>query len=208
MTKTFEELEAKVNALKDDVQTLQILLHGDLEKQEIFRKAKETNTWPNIDEPPAGALDMINVSLEHLSASIQSLQSQINQRTSPTAFIAKLEAFFGPMLEGKNPPLDGNQIASRAYVDDAVARVAGVIRGELANARQGLRAESAAAVDLARQIAITALGQSGWSMVASKLNWAVDREEMRARRENKPGRIAALVYAVTGLERPRNGVQS
>jgi hypothetical protein len=46
------------------------------------------------------------------------------------ARVSKFEAFFGPLIAGKNPPLDGAQVASKAYVDDALARLARVLRSE------------------------------------------------------------------------------
>jgi hypothetical protein len=54
------------------------------------------------------------------------------------AFTRKLEAFFGPMIAGKNPPLDGAQIATKAYVDEALARIAKVLRSEMANNHAGI----------------------------------------------------------------------
>lgn len=52
-----------------------------------------------------------------------------------TAEVDRLQKFFGPVIDGTNPPLDGAQVASKAYVDDALARLARVIRSEMAGAK-------------------------------------------------------------------------
>ena len=49
-------------------------------------------------------------------------------------FAQRLQAFFGPMLEGKTPPLDGEDVASRGYVDESIARLARALRREQAAA--------------------------------------------------------------------------
>ncbi len=47
------------------------------------------------------------------------------------SFNERLLAFFGPMIDGLNPPLDGAQVATKAFVDEGIARIARAIRGEM-----------------------------------------------------------------------------
>ncbi len=45
--------------------------------------------------------------------------------------LTRLAAFFGPMLANKTPPLDGAEVADKAYVDDGLARFSGAFRAEV-----------------------------------------------------------------------------
>jgi len=247
MTKTFEDLEEKVDrieavvmdaysqrvglfgatitdfrheldTLTADLKSLRILLEGDTEQMEIFRKAKATNTCPNVPEPPPGALEVISGTLATLSESFLKLSERVEERDDAHPFVAKLEAFFGPMLENKNPPLDGNQIATKDYVDTALTRIARVLREEADTVRKGLRTEiiHTSMVDFLKQLTNSSLARmdpkrdntasTWWTEAVRRLEWMLSREEARFEHENRPSRLASLVYAVTGFE--KNGVRS
>lgn len=53
-------------------------------------------------------------------------------------FARKLEAFFGPMLQTMTPPLNGDDVATRGYVDQACERLSGRLRDHVAKVADAL----------------------------------------------------------------------
>ena len=85
-----------------------------------------------------GSLASIDLSLTSLNAMMVMLKRDTEKKLE---FSRRLESYFGPVIEGKNPPLDGEQVATKAYVDQALTRFAGVIRSEIASAVQACAPE-------------------------------------------------------------------
>ena len=188
------ESHNRILAVTGRIAELEILLLGDRDKRQIYETAKKGNVWPNIVEPPPGALEIINTQLESLHEVLGAITKSLDTRFE---IVTKLSAFFGPMLVGKNPPLDGNLIASKEYVDKGIERFAGAIREEVALAK-----------DLARSIK-AAFGTI--ADAARELRWVYTREDQRrneeAARAKRPSRVQSLIYAVTGHTPPKNGAE-
>lgn len=65
-----------------------------------------------------------NVLLARVAAAMEDVQQRLDGAR-------RLDAFFAPVLAGKSPPLDGAEVATKAFVDDAIRRLAGSLRAEL-----------------------------------------------------------------------------
>ena len=46
-------------------------------------------------------------------------------------FTRRLEAFFGPLLQDKTPPLNGDEVPTKAWVDKSLERLASSLRAEM-----------------------------------------------------------------------------
>lgn len=189
------------------IRALEVLLQGDEPLRAEWAKQKALGVTPNIPEPPIGVLQAIENTFSVMQTKMGDLHTLLGRAADAVAvrpaFVAKLEAFFGPMLQGKNPPLDGHQIADKEYVDEAVRRVAGAIRSEVA--------DSISFVQTLLQ-SFTRIAEFGWKIgdtentkiirSTQKLVWTWCRELAREAAEqaarNRPGRLQSLVYAVTG----------
>ena len=75
-----------------------------------------------------GVLAEITESTMGTDALIAKLTTTLGVSDVNFPFLRKLEAFFYPLLEGKTPPLDGMEIATKDYVDKALERIAGRLR--------------------------------------------------------------------------------
>jgi hypothetical protein len=93
-------------------------------------KKKMKKVLRKIDDTMDAQNELMQLLAERLAGEAAEIERQL-------AFTHKLEAFFGPLIAGKNPPLDGAQVASKAYVDDALARLARVLRSEREGATPG-----------------------------------------------------------------------
>jgi hypothetical protein len=70
-----------------------------------------------------------------MTAGVTRMLDQFASLQESLSFVARLRAFFGPMLVGKEPPLNGDDIATRAYVDAAVSRLSSALSGKIAEAK-------------------------------------------------------------------------
>lgn len=188
---TIQEMEAAHLDLVSEVKELRKLLLGDEELRAKWEAGKPN--YPNITEPPPGAIASMSGTMDNLSARIRAVASQSD----------RLEAFFGPMLRDKHPPLDGAEIATRGYVDESMVRFSRAFREEITNAQHGARELAA---NLMRQL-------GGWNGKAdavviavatavNRLNWTYTREVQRdaieRERNSRPSRLQLLVQLVTG----------
>lgn len=211
------------NKTASDLKQLRAELFGDEEKKKAWHDAKTNARYPNFplppgekfEEPPPGAIDRavgdlrteLRVALDTMRMDIAASRGQADkvfellERTQKQLqFAQRLEAFFGPMLEGKNPPLDGNEIASKGYVDDAVRRIAGAIRGEVVDAVGFFKAAAKWSIgtpghndDREGLTAITRL--------LHRLSMMWDREKETLRREaGSKSRLQSLYHALTGRD--------
>lgn len=221
----------EITAYAVTLRELRLRLFGDEEMRAKWEKQQKTGTYPNhpggekIYDPELGELDRLRVQIHSLDDRISSLTSAMADLAGAVSnnddvfrrleellgtskinftFLKKLEAFFGPLLESREPPLDGEQIATKAYVDDAVQRFASRIRdqvsrsievvnaiwqhvGEAMGSNRGL---NVGAIEIAKAIAV----------LVQRERARIDAEEAA---KNRPSRIGSLLYALTG----RNGVQ-
>lgn len=127
----------------------------------------------------------------HLHTKTSNLIADISKRLE---FTRRLEAFFGPMLDGKNPPFDDQAIASKDFVTEAVTRLAAAHRSEWKDA-----------VNFAKALAGSKIGKADtggngatmpwWKDAVRRINWMWQREHERAHR---PSRVKSLLHAITG----------
>ncbi len=213
MTKTLEELEemdrrlaaleaAGIDDLRVRMRKLEVLIQGEPDLHEQWAKNKKLGITPNIPEPSVGLVGVFESLIDRLNTRITETQATIaaHQRTVSEdvagrfAFVRRLEAFFGPMLENKNPPLDGALVADKAYVDEAIARVARAIREEIVPSMT-----MASAITWAFRPG-HGMGKDVFVQFANKMRWLLDREAIRAEREkrNLPWRIRSAVRALLG----------
>lgn len=202
--------------LKTAIATLKLRLFGDEEMRAKWEQAQKTGTYPNypggdkIVEPAPGELDQIRGSVLALGAYVGSVDeenkglSELLTKLTKTlgasdhnfTFLKKLEAFFGPLIEGKNPPLDGNQIATKGYVDNAVERIAGRIREQV---NQAIEVTNAIHRYVAAPLNLVV------DEIGKRIAFVIDREYARIsaeeRRRHQPSRVESLFHALTG----RNG---
>ena len=200
VAKVRSEIEPAV-LVADNVHELEVALLGDREQLEIHETARRGNVTPNIPRPPPGVLDVMRASIDVVSKQVQALSESVDRRVE---IATKLANFFGPMLADKNPPLDGETVASKGYVDEAVARFARAIRDEVSEARaltgellSIMRHEASEPADRRKKL-------------ASWLGEVISRERVtqqteRARR-GRPSRMQSLIHAITGQD-PKNGSQ-
>jgi hypothetical protein len=203
--------------LNTEIAQLKLRLFGDEDMRAKWEQAQNTGTYPNypggarILEPAPGELDELRKGITIVASRAEliddgvTVQNELFAKLTKTlgtsdhsfTFLRKLEAFFGPMIEGKNPPLDGNQIATKDYVDKAVERIAGRIREQVQRSIEVTQA-------LWDRVSASANG------IGERLATVVDREyariaaEERDRDKYQPSRIESLVHAFTG----RNGGRS
>lgn len=215
MTMTNEELERELKDTQSQLKALRTTLQGDEELIAKWEAGKPN--FPNIPEPSRGALAQImnaldgqSVQMARVSKATDEIFTRIENRL---AFTQRLEAFFGPMLQGKNPPLDGAQIADRGYVDEAVARLSRALREEFMNAVATARELTG---NLLRQVATwdgkTTSAPIAAVIVADRLRWVYAREMARdaadKERVARPSRLQLLAHLVTGRPLPKNGATS
>lgn len=106
-------------------------------------------------------------------------------------FLRKLNEFFGPMLEGKNPPLDGNQIATKDYVDKAVERIAAAIRQQIAQAIELTN-------EMVKRLGVTRTVGGVIDAISRVVQREHEREVAEEAARNQPDRLKSLYYALTG----------
>lgn len=196
-----EELQNKLDDIDARITEIEILLLGDRKQRQIYKTAKKGHVTPNVVEPPPGALEVINKTLDSLNGSVAGFYEQLDKRFE---IVTKLSAFFGPMLAGKNPPLDGNLIASKEYVDDGIARFARAIRDEVSQAKTltgellSIFRSAAQDVDDRRRRLVAA--------ITHLITREQERELAEKARRERPSRVQSLIYAVTG-QPPKNGAE-
>jgi hypothetical protein len=195
----------QIAKVAEQVHELDVLLFGDKDLHAKWEAGKVN--FPNIPEPGPGWVELFERALDDhdklQAGRWDSFASMLSDVTSKITFVARLEAFFGPLLAGKNPPLDGEQIASKNYVDNAMQRLSDALRSRFAeqfNEAAGLTKEllSAFAVNYGGSL----VGSSVVSGFTDKIMWLLMRETNRYNedlaRVNKPSRLRAAIYAVTG----------
>lgn len=162
--------------------------------------ANKVNTTLDTLVFEAAAADQNGATLADIAEVKRKLELNINETTRLSEFTRKLEAFFAPLIRDKNPPLDGEQIATKAFVDNSLQTYA------RANPPPDIK-RLGPALDLAKALldrlgaALDAEGdapEASWARVARRLRWIYDREKKRFDAEQQPSRLASLVYAITG----------
>ena len=177
-------LHEELAQLKTRYGALEKQLLGDLELAAKYEAGKPN--YPNIAKPPPGLLERIQNGLEAHDRAISDIRAsgaKVHEKW------LHLSAYFAPLIDGKNPPLDAEQVASKAFVDKSLATLAGALREE--------RARDRAELSSARKYV---------GIVADRIRQDLDavmkvvygNDKRKARRS----RLAALVYALTGI-RPR-----
>lgn len=202
---TIQELEAAHLDLVSQVKELRKLLLGDEELRAKWEAGKPN--YPNIAEPHPGALASLNSALDGhdrvISRLLKASEEVVGRIETRLAFVTRLEAFFGPMLRDKNPPMDGAEIATRAYVDEGFARLSRALREEFTN--MGERAREVC-TSVLRQVGAwdgkaSSVGLSA-NIVSDRLRWVYQRELQREQaeidRSTRPSRLQLLVQLVTG----------
>jgi hypothetical protein len=159
-----------------------------------------------IDDKIVAVTSALDAKIEGLRATFEKLAETLGTtRTGPAfteqnrALLLRLEAFLGPAMTG-TPPLDGSQIATKAYVDQAVERLSGAIRvlvGDAVEIAKDLK-RRLGAFDPDRDNTAT----TTWSVIAGRIAWAYRRERERyddeRARAQTPGRLGSLLHALTG----------
>jgi len=187
----------KLDVLAAQIAELEIKLLGDTKLREQWETARKNNVAPNIPEPAIGIITMLLNQHDAVTLMISDVSTKL-------AFTKRLEAFFAPMMENKNPPLDGAQVATKAYVDEAIARIAGKIREEIAQAREFVhyllndikKWNTTGDADDDLIIATPLWGIAKRILYA--YSWIVEREASEEATRNRPSRIALLRSAITG----------
>jgi hypothetical protein len=173
-----------------------------------------------FEEPPPGAIDAainglrdeIRQALDVIRMDIGATQQMSNrvvellERTQKQlTFAQRLEAFFGPLLEGKTPPLDGAMIATREYVDAGIATFARSIRSEIRDATELLKAFGRLTIGSPDEKIDAAMhlpaGATLGHRIAHRLSsmWGVTADKVRAALEPAPAsRLDLLRALITG----------
>jgi hypothetical protein len=150
----------------------EIIFNDRLLANEIVALQAEIDSAKNAIEGLHTAVDNTDTLIKKLTDTLGATE-HVN-----FAFLKKLNAFFEPMLEGKNPPLDGNQVASKDYVDKALERLAGRIREQVAHA-----------IELTSSITKHIATPSGLMEIGKRIAIVIDQP---------PSRLGSLVHALTG----------
>lgn len=124
-------LAARIVDLQGEIRDLRVRLFGDEDAEELYAENRRTYVTPNIPKPEPGMLASLT---RHLTDQDDAFTKGIKALVGRVEKLEQLRAFFAPMLENKNPPLDGALIASRQDLDDALTRIAGVLRDEMSAA--------------------------------------------------------------------------
>lgn len=134
--KTNAELTAELATLRVQLGELRNRLWGDEELHAKWKRNKEMYVTPNIAEPPKGHLVLIEQLAGMISDKQHELATMFSSKWSKIEkhleFVDRVSAWIGPVMDDPAfaPPLNGAQVASKRYVDDAVARIAGALREE------------------------------------------------------------------------------
>jgi len=198
MTKTFEELEELVERHEMRIASLFVAadtIPDQVETKIAYLLKSRADAWRVTD---------LERRVDEISAAIERVERKVS-------FVARLEAFFGPLIEGKHPPLDGDQLASKAFVDNSLLTFARAIREEFARSAASLRhdytslhtslrattAEPAKVVNAIRDV----FNGDAYD-VMNKLRWLVEVEAKRQAEElarrSQPSRLRSLFFALTG----------
>jgi len=117
LVERIDAVSDEVKELRATIGTLQIVLFGgpapDDDVDMLAAARKRVDVLNNILEQQVKRLDRFGMRLD---------------------FVDTLRAFFQPMLEGMQPPLDGARVATQGYVDEALRRFSGAIREEWSRA--------------------------------------------------------------------------
>ncbi|HZJ65944.1 MAG TPA: hypothetical protein VFD36_20695 [Kofleriaceae bacterium] len=159
------------------------------------------------------ALEVSSMTGHLLSEDSQRDMARMHAETEKAqAFLRRCEAVFQPIVDSmQRAPLDGEQVASKAWVDEAISRIAKAIRAEMEVAREKFRADwiakISASYDMTKALG-EKLGQGAGDgaitiafAVANKLAQLWTREEERQRAAQQPTRLESFVHALTGGRR-------
>jgi hypothetical protein len=123
-----------------------IELVGDREEIARWEKTRAFAVLSGPERPSGGLAQKLLERIDRAEHAVAAARAEVDAHGKDAvalskrfAFVKDLEAFFGPLMAGKNPPLDGNQVASQGYVDASVARIAGAIREEIRSSLTELR---------------------------------------------------------------------
>jgi hypothetical protein len=178
-----QEQDKRISELETKLAALEIMLVGDQEQIAKYEAGKAN--YPSMKEPPRGLLVELKLGVERADKHNANWYQRYQELSEQ---LRKLWAFFAPILDGKNPPLDGEQMPTKAWVDKSLATLAGALRAEI----EQISAE------------ITSLGSGLKATSAAMEPLVVDhvkRVEAERERANRPSRLEALRYVLTGRGR-------
>lgn len=144
---TLEEGEpGEVGELAAGLRQLQVRLFGDAAAQakyerdlEIYKQARKGYVAPNVapTPPDPGVIDRFASGISALMQTNTRLNEKMTEVQVTVArrdsFADRVGAWIGPLLDDPSfaPPLNGQQIASKAFVDNSLATFAVAIRREV-----------------------------------------------------------------------------
>jgi len=99
--------QERFHALQKRIQTLEEIFDGD----------------PDANTPGYSAM---------LDRTIAAAKAVVDANKGLAERVRRLEAFLAPAMDGTTPPMDGAVVATKAHVDQALDRLAGALRGEMA----------------------------------------------------------------------------
>lgn len=171
------------------------LLCGDQDALAKWEQAVKTYVTPRGERPAPGLIEATGASHQALAGRIDALE----------AASRKYHAFLGDI---EKAPLDGISVATKAYVDEAVARIARAIREEAARAKPVFNEDNEKAAAIARDLLRSFEGRLAPNVtIASAVRWLYDREQARVEKENECPKCGAVGNdpCVTKRGRPRRG---
>jgi len=99
--------QAQFHALMARISKIEEILDGD----------------PETNEPGYSAM---------IDRAISAAKTMADRNKELVERVRRLEAFLAPAMDGTTPPMDGAVVATKAHVDQALDRLAGALRGEMA----------------------------------------------------------------------------
>lgn len=130
-------LAARLVDVQGELRDLKNRLFGDEQAMERYAENRRTYVTPNIPKPEPGVITNLQRSFQQYDEAFRKVIELLVKRIEE---LEKIGEFFGPMLEGKTPPLDGAMIVSRREQDEALARLAGALRDEMSEAKHFVEA--------------------------------------------------------------------
>ena len=154
---------------------LEVTLHGNEDLQKIWNEAERTNVTPNIPEPEPGLIETIAI----VASSLHTAQIDASKVLTLEAKVRTLEATVSQ--QGIEQP------ATKAYVDEAIAKFSQVIYEKLGAIEKWIQTLEGSFADQHETLETARF----WS------------NEYRKDAE-RPSRVQSLIHAVTGnAPRPR-----
>lgn len=172
---------------------------GDRRRELVDMREILLNDLAAIRKALDTRIDAQNTTIAELTEAVGGQDALITKLTETlgtnlhvdASFLKKLNEFFGPMLEGKNPPLDGNQIATKDYVDKAIERIAAAIRQQIAQAIELTNG-------LVRQVAKSQTVGGVLDVITAMVSRDVARAQAEEEAARRPDRMKSLFHALTG----------